>query len=1072
MTHTKIALLFLSTFCTTISAHAKNENPTAVIEVVAESLTDVKVEGANAPKLWSKNGKHFASIEIPTSDSWQNISIVGKTKPNAYVYFTLQPERKKTQYATLFDDIKFNGKHHTDKGFELGKTSDWVAYGTPENHPPQVVSHKAHQGEQCMRVVWTNPVQTRFYPQADGKFTISLHCKNAGKYKNFNYTFPLKLPQDKNLKDNLQFGKILNNPTKIKLDTSSAIVLKKGNRTQIDIGKNVIGNNLYILSATTTELSKLAGIICAKFNNGQKKYFEIISAHRTGDINSRTATRFTTPLQTENKKFLYLTKLELSEAGNKPDSIELIAKNSDWHIASIVISARDYDTIATFTPTAPDWIKADFGDNPDEISPNSVLDFSANVESNAGSKGRIIINKNGKFAFENEPEKPIRFHATMTTFPHLVSDKYNDIEQGKKSIDKRLKNFKQCGYNLLRVWGLEIAYNNNVKNAENKRQLWDYFMEESRKVGIYIDIMLPLPTRQNENEWWYTTKTNFLLGDKYLNDDWANKVVQILNRKSTISGTLFKDFPHILAIEYINEIGIGPRKLQARGDPTYALNIWRKWLEDKFQSIEKINAMWKTSFKKFGDITAKDMLSRPQWNEFITEYAIRSHNRCESVVRATGYKGLINQYNYDISHTFSAIRFDGTDYVAMNSYHSHPYYEFASSTWNNWRKNQHATVSQESSTQALARHFRRIAQHKLADRPIILTEHKNCFWNKYQYEDALIFPAYASFQDFSAICSFIRSNDSVETPIGSFTTGNNPIAIANEVLSYCLFARNDVSASEHRVEIPISKQILNKTRISDLTLGWQQSIIPIITGFAITFPEMKTRKSLNHVQTKPADMIIAKDGYATSVSHDFFAEIIEQPNGEFDLKKFISNLKDKKILSADNISDFENRCYQTDNKQISIFKNKKKIIVNTPRTEGVALLAKHSQKINALEVKSASENAMVAITSMDGSAIKNSEKLLLVFSTATLNSDMKLSEDLAFAKETGKQPALIKTATLRAKIELGSNKKFKLYAIAINGEVRQEIPIKQSGNVLEITLDTSKLKYGATPFFLITKAEQ
>ena len=183
-------------------------------------------------------------------------------------------------------------------------------------------------------------------------------------------------------------------------------------------------------------------------------------------------------------------------------------------------------------------------------------------------------------------------------------------------------------------------------------------------------------------------------------------------------------------------------------------------------------------------------------------------------------------------------------------------------------------------------------------------------------------------------------------------------------------------------------------------------------------------------------------------------------------------MKDKKILSADNISDFENRCYQTDNKQISIFKNKKKIIVNTPRTEGVALLAKHSQKINALEVKSASENAMVAITSMDGNAIKNSEKLLLVFSTATLNSDMKLSEDLAFAKETGKQPALIKTATLRAKIELGSNKKFKLYAIAINGEVRQEIPIKQYGNVLEITLDTSKLKYGATPFFLITKAEQ
>jgi len=1071
MSHIKIALLILSTFCTSIFAFAKNENQSAVIEVVAESLSDIKVNGASAPTLWSKNGKNFATIEIPTSENWQHISIVGKTKPNSYVYFTLQPEKRKTQYASFFDDVKFNGKHHTDKGFELGKTPDWVVYGAPENHVPQIVPYGAYQGNQCMRVVWTNPVQTRFYSQPDGKFTISLSCKNAGKYKNANYDFPLALAQNKNLKSNLQFGKILNNPTQIKLDTTSAILLRKNNRVKIDIGENVVGNNLYILSATYTEQSKLAGVVCAEFKDGQKKYFEIISAHRTGNINSRTATRFTIPLKAENKKFLYLTKLELSELGNKPDTIELIAKNSDWHIASIIISARNYDTIATFTPTSPDWIKADFGDNPHEISQGSALDFSANVESNAGSKGRIIINKNGKFAFENEPEKSIRFHATMTTFPHLVNNKYYDTEQAKKSIDKQLKNFKQCGYNLLRVWGLEVAYNNNVKNAEIKRQLWDYFMEESRKTGIYIDIMLPLPTPKTPTD-WYTTKTNFLLGDKYLNDDWANKVVQILNRKSTISGTLFKDFPHILAIEYINEIGIGPRKLQARGDPTYALNIWRNWLEDKFQSIEKINAMWKTSFKKFGDITAKDMLSRPQWNEFITEYAIRSHNRCESVVRATGYKGLINQYNYDISHTFSAIRFDGTDYVAMNSYHSHPYYEFPTSTWNNWSKNQHATVSQESSTQALARHFRRIAQHKLADRPMILTEHKNCFWNKYQYEDALVFPAYASFQDFSAICSFIRSNDSVETPMGSFTTGNKPIAIVNEVLSYCLFARQDVSPSKHRVEIPISKQILNQTRIGDLTLGWQQSIIPIITGFAITFPEMKTRKSLNHVQIKPADMIIAKDGYATSVSHDFFAEIIEQPNGKFDLKKFISNLKDKNILSSDNISDFENRCYQTDNKQISIFKNSKKIIVNTPRTEGVALLAKNSQKIDALEVQSSSENAMIALTSMDGNPIKNSTKLLLVFSTATLNSNMKLSEDLAFAKEIGTTPALIKTAKLHAKIKLGSNKKYKLYALAINGELRQEIPLKQSENLLEISLDTSKLKHGATPFFLITESKQ
>ena len=183
MPYIKSFLFLFLTFASTISTFAKDENSFAIIQIISTTLSDIKIEGANAPTLEKRNGKFFATIKIPTTDQWQQVSICGKSTPNTHVYLTIQTEKRRSEYASFFDDVKFNGKHHTDKGFELGQTAEWVAYGDAINYPPQIVPVGAKQGDKCMLAVWTNPVQTRFESQQNGDFTISFFCKNAGKYK-------------------------------------------------------------------------------------------------------------------------------------------------------------------------------------------------------------------------------------------------------------------------------------------------------------------------------------------------------------------------------------------------------------------------------------------------------------------------------------------------------------------------------------------------------------------------------------------------------------------------------------------------------------------------------------------------------------------------------------------------------------------------------------------------------------------------------------------------------------------------------------------------------------------------
>ena len=181
----------------------------------------------------------------------------------------------------------------------------------------------------------------------------------------------------------------------------------------------------------------------------------------------------------------------------------------------------------------------------------------------------------------------------------------------------------------------------------------------------------------------------------------------------------------------------------------------------------------------------------------------------------------------------------------------------------------------------------------------------------------------------------------------------------------------------------------------------------------------------------------------------------------------IFRLKQNGTLPKENFSSLKKRQFESDTGEIKLFAGEGKMVVDTPRTQGAAMPAGATAKTRDLEILELSENAAVAVCSMDGKPIRKSSSLVLVFSTAALNSGMKLAENMTLAVDMGTPPALLKTGRVVLKIALKDGAKFAVYPLNTSGVRRERTAAVSGGEMFEI--DTSKLGNGAAVFFEIAE---
>lgn len=156
-----------------------------------------------------------------------------------------------------------------------------------------------------------------------------------------------------------------------------------------------------------------------------------------------------------------------------------------WVLLGANISERDvaFPKTWNYTTRADDVWKPMPEKYAPPAAPGSVLDLtSINPKETAGDRGRVIINKKGRLAFEKSPDIPVKF------LIHIGGD-FKEMSNQKEAAAYAAK-LRQNGYNMVRLSpdrDLMRGAKADGELNEKTLDLFFYYISELKKNGIYIE---------------------------------------------------------------------------------------------------------------------------------------------------------------------------------------------------------------------------------------------------------------------------------------------------------------------------------------------------------------------------------------------------------------------------------------------------------------------------------------------------------------------------------------------------------------------------------------------------------
>ena len=1101
------------------------------VVIGGKSSLDILEAPQNAKMLhrqWGPESEKKYSVRVyaPLSaDKWTRVSFKLKSESDGERYIALGGDHAATKdgypkISAFYDNIRVSGKLIDNGDFESEK-SLW-SVSNPKNFPAKIVYLKNHdRAKNGLRAVRANSLASasnKFFAKKGEILEISFDARAALPsemdddvklpLKEFaNMGFADETPADgiggwtdegksKSLKKfsgkigEQKFEDISFNIIDPNLNGGAAVMTFKSkkspttlSRALIDLSQTPVKGRFIYLLHTVSKTPKLSknesvGAIIINYTDGKREVFNVRYGIEVGDCwqadNSlRNAKIAFLSSKKKNRGAVYLTHVALDN-GRTVNNIEFTTYGkAPWVVAAATISDKKVITCETTTPKDnPDWVLADMPADATVIK-GSALDvssFSKIVP--AGSLGRVIVSERGTMAFENAPDKDVRFKG-FSFYPQSLLNKFDETT-ARENIKKYAALMPVNGYNLVRIGFDYIKSDKRREERAAKYDQIDFLISEFKKNGIYIHLPLAWYDIGTKDYNFYKrndVKIRAILGEAEARGMWKETAEEQLNHYNPYTKLAWKDDPVFQVIEYYNELNICFNKYDEFEPETQKLitKRWQEWLAKKYNGdIGALNTAWKGQHwaaragapaKSFDDIRATT--TGFEWEYFCQDINSEFLDLCEKTVRATGYKGIVVQRNLGRSPYDSWMRHKISESIITNSYYEHPngiYVPGADHTCN-----------QDSSIARTADYWRTVATTKLFDRPITATEYNHAYWNKHRFEMMTVFAPYSAFQNFSTL---VIHADAIEWGrrdkkcLSPFNVRESPAIRAAEFFNQCFFMRGDVKPSNARVDMAISEKFVKENKRAIFGLGGQQMRIPLIVGFALR-PEAKTPDALKNVKVKKADLEILPNGSSEVITEGWFQQVVDSNNGTFSLAKFVEELKKRGILSADNISDPDNGVFQTDTKQITMDSRNLTMKVVTDFSCAATVHSDQKVDMGALKLLSTSVPASVGVAAIDGKKISESSRLVFVYATEENNEDSVTSLDGVLSFNSGRGPIVMRRGKVSASLKLDPSKKYSVYPLALNGERREKLDAEFADGVLNINIDNGKLKNGAVSMFEI-----
>ena len=673
--------------------------------------------------------------------------------------------------------------------------------------------------------------------------------------------------------------------------------------------------------------------------------------------------------------------------------------------------ALDNQGPVTITAGA-DWVP--LAEEPDVV-PGSAVDFSSmgSRDAPAGKHGWVVA-RGPHFEFERMPGVPQRFYGVNLCF----TANYLDRPTARRLVQRLVR----MGYNALRLHHYETILTRGTPGATGldpeMMDRLDGLMAECVEAGIYVTTDLfvsrAVPWRAiGEERDGNVPMQEFKELVPVHPGAYSNYLAfarALLGHVNPYTGRRWADEPALAFLALINEgnlanmgCGVFERTPQWR-------DAWRKWLAAKKASDPSYAAV-PEEFPK--NVWARDRHTAAL-SLFLAEVEegfvrrmkafLRDEMKCRALV--TDMSCWYNPVAYQIprSRLF--------DYVDDHFYVDHP--RFLESSWRLPSSCPNANPMRNEQMGAQGVVFRR-----LLDRPFTITEYNYSGPGRFRGVGGIATGAAAALQDWGGVWRFgwSHTDQSIRFPekahMGYFDLAGDPLSLAAERASICLFLRGDLAPLKETFAVVIPEK-----SVADISFSPHND-----PGFAWGTWYAK-------LGTCVADAIPAGARGA------LYPEIYKTRGDGFRAAMWPSLAKGAPLPPAAGGA-------------VSIDREKGTFILSTPRTSG-GFAEGGRIAAGALEAE-LSQAATIWASSLDSRPISETGRILVTHLTDVQNTGIKYADrELKILLEWGRTPHLMRAGSAKVSLAVKPGA-WKVHALSPGGRRIREVSARFDGSRLSFT---------------------
>jgi len=674
-----------------------------------------------------------------------------------------------------------------------------------------------------------------------------------------------------------------------------------------------------------------------------------------------------------------------------------------------------------------------------DIEPGSALDFSSLVPRHnpAGQFGRVIVTPRGKFAFERGGQTPARFYGVNLCFTaqYLPHDEADQLAQ----------RLARLGYNAVRIHHYESTLVERGPGAStrlrpDKLDQLDYLFAALKRHGIYVttdlfvsrpvalaDIYDGEPGQMEQDEFKMAVHVNERAFENYKTFARA-----LLGHENPYTKLRYADDPALAWLSLVNEDCPGNFVTGLKGKLRDDwLRAWNRWLAARYPNraelARALDNLRDDQDPAKGNVPMQNLNGRGPgsvaFNVFLAEverdFFERTRKFLGDELRCPALLTDCNAWSNPVQ--MQAVR-GAFDYVDDHFYVDHP--QFIERPW--------SLPSRCANTSPIAggaRGGRGCAFTRVFGKPFTITEFNYAGPGRFRGVGGILTGALGAVQDWDGLWRFAYSHnrENLVRPgaMNYFDMASDPLNMAAERASLCLFLRGDIRPAQHSVAFTAeSEELLRGAKTScDKTPSWQGLAWLTRVGWFIGGG------------TKPA-----QDDFVLP-----FAQGAPMKGGTE--KNIFDTLQAQRWLPENSRAQFEKNRFQSENGEVTIDAPANILTLDTPLTAGGFAPAGRKIETRAASIEVLDTDATVWVSSLDGKPVATSRRLLVTHLTDLQNSETRYGDrSRQVLLDWGHLPHLVRAGRAVVVLRLANAQQAKVYALAVTGKRLGQVAASVGGD--------------------------